>query len=57
MVYIETKRDIMQPFDDEETVSFQIIRQEGGDYLVRLIAESGITKTFITNNIRDLFKD
>ena len=57
MVYKETKKDIMQPFDDEETVSFQIVRQEGGDYLVRLIAESGITKTFITNNIRDLFKD
>lgn len=47
----------MQPFDDEDTVSFQIVRQEGGDYLVRLIAENGLTKTFITNNIRDLFKD
>ena len=57
MVYKETKRDIMQPFDDEDTVSFQIVRQEGGDYLVRLIAENGLTKTFITNNIRDLFKD
>lgn len=57
MVYKETKRDIMQPFDDEERISFQIIRQEGGDYLVRLTSENGLTKTFITNNIRDLFKD
>ena len=57
MVYIETKRDIMQPFDDEERISFQIMRQEGGDYLVRLTSENGLTKTFITNNIRDLFKD
>jgi hypothetical protein len=57
MVYKSSKEDIMNMFKDEEAISFQIVKHTNSDYIVRLTSESGLTKTFITDNIRDLFKD
>lgn len=57
MVYKASKKDIMQMFDNEETITIQIVKQEGDDFLIRLTAESGATKLFITDNWEDLFKD
>ena len=57
MVYKGSKEDIMNMFHGEEAISFHIVKQKNNDYIVRLTSENGITKTFITDNIRDLFKE
>ena len=57
MVYKSSKEDIMNMFKGEEAISFQIVKHTNSDYIVRLTSENGLTKTFITDNIRDLFKD
>jgi hypothetical protein len=56
MVYKSSKEDIMNMFSSEEAISFQIVKHHNSDYHVTLKSENGITKTFITDNIRDLFK-
>jgi hypothetical protein len=55
MVYKASKQDIMNLFEDEESISIDIKKLDGGDFLIRLTAESGATKMFITDNWEDLF--
>jgi hypothetical protein len=55
MVYKGSKEDIMNMFHGEEAISFHIVKQKNNDYIVRLTSENGITKTFITDDIRGLF--
>jgi hypothetical protein len=57
MVYKASKQDIMKIFEGEESISIDIKKQNGNEYLVRLTSESGATKLFITDNWEDLFKD
>jgi hypothetical protein len=57
MVYKSSKKDIMNMFNSEEAISFHIVKHHNSDYHVRLTSENGVTKTFITDNIRDLFTD
>lgn len=57
MVYKSSKEDIMNMFNSEEAISFHIVKHHNSDYHVRLTSENGVSKTFITDNIRDLFKD
>lgn len=57
MVYKVSKNDITQMFANEESITIQIKKLEGDDFLIRLTAESGATKLFITDNWEDLFKD
>ena len=56
MFYKSSKEDIMNMFNSEEAISFHIVKHHNSDYHVRLTSESGLTKLFITDNIRDLFK-
>jgi hypothetical protein len=56
MVYLGSKEDIMYMFKDEEAISYHIIKHDNGDYHVKLTSESGLSKIFITDDIRDLFK-
>jgi proteasome lid subunit RPN8/RPN11 len=56
MVYKSSKEDIMDMFKNEETISYHIVKHDNGDYHVRLSSDNGKTKTFITDNIGDLFK-
>ena len=57
MVFKSSKEDIMSMFSGEEAISFHIVKHHNSDYHVTLTSENGITKTFITDNIRDLFKE
>lgn len=55
MVYKSSKEDIMNMFRDEEAISFHIVKHQNDDYYVTLKSENGLTKTFFTDNINDLF--
>jgi hypothetical protein len=57
MVYSISKAAIMDLFKNEESVSFHIVKHDNCDYIVKLTSNTGLTKTFITDNIRDLFKE
>jgi len=58
MVYSVSKKDIMDMFKNEESLSFHIVKHnDNSDYIVRLTSETGLSRTFITDNISDLFKD
>ena len=57
MVYKSLKKDIMNMFKNESSISIDIKKQLNNEFVVRLTTESGATKLFITNNWEDLFKD
>ncbi len=57
MVYKASNGDIMKMFEDEDSISIHIRKQLNNEYIVRLTAESGATKLFITDNWENLFKD
>jgi hypothetical protein len=56
MVYSISKTAIMDIFKNEESVSFHIVKHHDSHYIVKLTSDTGLTRTFITDNIRDLFK-
>ena len=57
MVFKSSKEDIMSIFKNEEAISFHIVKHHNGDFLVRLTSDTGLSRTFITDDIRDLFKE
>ena len=57
MVYKSLKKDIMNMFENESSISIDIKKQLNNEFVVRLTTESGATKLFITHNWEDLFKD
>ena len=57
MVYKSLKKDIMNMFKNESSISIDIKKQLNNEFVVRLTTESGATKLFITDNWEHLFKD
>jgi hypothetical protein len=57
MVFKSSKEDIMSIFKNEEAISFHIVKHDNRDYHVRLSSDTGLTRTFITDDIRCLFKE
>jgi hypothetical protein len=55
MVYKILREDIMKLFENEESISIDIKKLDDSDFLVRLTANSGATKMFISDNWEDLF--
>jgi hypothetical protein len=57
MVYKSLKKDIMNIFENESSITINIKKQVNNEFVVRFTTESGATKLFITDNWEDLFKD
>jgi hypothetical protein len=55
MVYKASKEDIMKLFKNEESIFIDIKKLDDRDFLIRLTAESGASKIFITDNWENLF--